>query len=188
MESVKEIIEIIINSQATAATLGFLGAILTQFLLRKQIANLELRKIRLDYRREELNKLKDIGEKLIIQIHAYDEMADHAIVTVSHGIHDEDRMKCLATKLKTIKEEVAPKVQIYFHELTKESNAYSAAVASFHDSFFSGLKWEGLKQKGYSKVAIERMTEEYKAIQPKKRDLVVALMNLLSEKENEVVS
>jgi hypothetical protein len=188
MEDLKDIIEIVINSQTTAAALGFMGAILAQFLLRKQIANLELKKFSLDYRRQKLDKLKEIGEDLIREIYAYDEMANHIILTVSHRIHAEDRMDQVQAKLKAIKEDVAPKFQIHFHELTTESNAYSAAVASFHDSFFSGLKWEGFKQKGYSEEDIDRMNEEYKSIQHKKYDLVVALINLLTEKENEIVS
>lgn len=187
METAKEIIEIVVNSQSFAAIIGFLGAILAQYLLRKQISSLEIKKFQLGHKKENLEKLKNMGEGLIKQIYAYDELANHITITLYHGLHDENRLKELESKLKSLKEDISPKLQIYFHDIADIQNEYSIAIAKFNNSFFEGLKYEGLKQKGYLKEDMERMKNEHMEIQEKKHALVVALINFLSDKEKEIM-
>lgn len=189
MEAAKEIIITIINSQSFAAIIGFLSAILAQYLLRKQISDLELKKFRLSHKKECLERLKDIGEGLIKQIHAYDKLADHIIITLNHGMHDADRLKESESELKLLKEEISPKLQIHFHEIADIQNEYSMAIATFNNSFFEGLKYEGANPnpKGYSAEGIARMKEEHIDIQRKKHALVSELINFLSEKEKEIM-
>ena len=189
METLKEIIKIIVNSPSIAATIGFFSAILVQYLLRKQIGDLELKKFRLNHKKECLEKLKAIGEDLIRQINAYDKLTDHIIITLKYGLHDAIRLKESESELKLLKEEISPKLQIHFHEIADIQNEYSMAIATFNDSFLEGLKYEGSNKnpKGYSPEDIKRMKKEHIDIQRKKHALVAELINFLDNKEKEIM-
>lgn len=189
MEAEKEIIKTIVNSQLFAAIIGFLGAVLTQYLLRKQINKHELKKFQLEHKKGNLERLKIMGEELIRQIYVYDELANHIVITLNHGLHDRSRLKEIESKLKSLKEEISPKLQIHFHKIADIQNEYSMAIAKFNNSFFEGQKYEGtnINPKSYSTEDIERMRNEHIDSQKKKYKLIAALIDFLSEKEKEII-
>ena len=131
MEVIKEILKTIVNSQLFAAIIGFLGAILTQYLLRKQINKHELKKFQLEHKKGNLENLKVMSEELIRRIYAHDELANHIVVTVNDNLHDMSRLKEIESKLKSLNEEISPKLQIHFHKIADIQNEYAMAIGKF---------------------------------------------------------
>jgi len=181
MEAAKEIIKTMLDSPLFAAIIGFLASILTQYLIRKQINKHELKKFQLEYKKENLEKLKIMSEDLIKQIYAYDELANHIVVTLNYNLHDANQLKEITSKLKTLNEKISPKLQIHFHKITNIQNEYSMAINKLNNSFFEGLKYEGtnINPKGYSAEDRGRLSDEYRDSQKKKHKLITALINFL---------
>lgn len=176
----------ILKDPAATAIIAFLSGFIGQWLLSKQKNNHEIKKFRLENKKNDLIKLRDLSERLISQIYTYDELADHIDVTLKNGAHDNDRLDLISKKIKKLKEEISPKIQIYFHEMTSTQNSYSNAIAKFNNSFFAGLKYEGIKQIGWNKENLEKLQEEYLQIQIQKEKLIKRIINYLQEKEKEI--
>lgn len=171
------------SQPAITAIIGFLSGIVAQFLLARQVSKHEIKKWKIEYRKSRLEKLKQCAEKLIVEINAYDEFANHIVTTLTHGIHDEAKMLELSEKIKKIKDELSPKLQIHFHDLAGFQNEYSKAVAAFQNSFFQGLKYEGLKQHGWTPEDIKRMNDELKELNKQKGHLISETIKYLQKKE-----
>lgn len=172
------------NNPAITAIIGFLSGLVAQFLLRYQISKHEIRKEKIQYRKLQLERLKGYGEQMISQIKAYDDLANHIVVTLNNGMHDEKRLENLSQKIKKLNEEIEPKLQIHFYDLADCQNSYSMAVRAFQDSFFQGIKYEGLKQRGWKAEDLERINEEIKEVSEQKYKLIAETIKYLNEKED----
>lgn len=168
---------------AITAIIGFLSGIFGQFLLRNQISKHEIKKVKIEYRNAQLEKLKQCAEQLINQIMAYDDFANHIVITIKHGLHDEKKLFELEQKIKKIKDDLSPKLQIYFHDLASCQNDYSKAVAAFQRSFFRGIEYVNIKQRGWTKEDIDRMNEELSELSLQKYKLIAETLKYLNKKE-----
>ncbi|MCC7432811.1 hypothetical protein IT412_04790 [Candidatus Peregrinibacteria bacterium] len=173
-----------LSNPVITAIIGFLSAVFSQFLLQLQISKQQVRTEKIAYKKLQLENLKHCAEKMITEIMAYDEFANHIVTTINHGLHDEKKMIELSEKIKKMKDEFFPKLQIYFHELANFHNEYSMAVANFQKSFFEGLECEGLKQRGWKSNDIDRMKDELKELNKQKYILISETIKYLNKKED----
>lgn len=173
-----------LNHPAATAIVGFVGGFIAQFLLRSQISKHEIKKDKIEYSKTKLENLKQYAEQLIAQIMAYDELANHIIVTLNYSIHDEKSLSKLSQKIKKINDELSPKLQVHFYDLASYQNEYTKAVRDFQNSFFQGLKYEGIKQRGWTKEDIDRMHEELKELSKQKFNLISETIKYINEKED----
>lgn len=132
----------------------------------------------------ELENLKQYAEKSIVQMNAFNELANYIVRTLKNGLYDEDEMSALTEKIKKINDELSPKLQIHFYELGDSYNEYYEAVRSLKTSFFTGLKSNGLKRVGWEKEDIERMNQELKELQKQKFQLIGEIIKYLQNKED----
>ena len=167
-----------------AALFGFLSGLISQLILRGQISRHEIRKEKIMYKKMELENLKQYAEKSIVQMNAFNELANYIVRTLKNGLYDEDEMSALTEKIKKINDELSPKLQIHFYELGDSYNEYYEAVRSLKTSFFTGLKSNGLKRVGWEKEDIERMNQELKELQKQKFQLIGEIIKYLQNKED----
>lgn len=178
-----EIFKELLANSAFTALIAFIAGFIAQLLLRMQVNWHEVKKEKIQYEKQHLENLKKYAEQLISQMMAYDEFANFAISTINHGIHDQEKLEEISLNIKKIKEELSPKLQIHFYELTDLQNRYSEAIASFNKTFTNGLMYEGPKQKGWNSEEIEKLNVQLNEVFDSRAILVKATLQYLKDKE-----
>lgn len=169
---------------AITAIMGVVIGIVGQFFLRNQISKHEIRKMKIEAKKAQLEQLKQCAEQLMIQTMAYDDLANHVIVTIAHGLHDKERLDDLQKKIKKIKDEISPKLQIHFSDLASHQNNYSEAIKAFNNSFFRGLEYvDAINQRGWTSEDKKRMNNELREVFTQKGTLIQETLKYLEKKE-----